>query len=72
MSRYVFSKKAENDLIGIYRYGFLNHGEQQAERYQESLKEKCQFFADNPLFCRERDEFTPPVRIHHHYKRVAA
>ena len=70
MTLYVFSREAENDLIEIYRYGFLNHGERQAERYQEALKEKCQFLADNPLLCRERDEFTPPVRIHHHKKHL--
>lgn len=70
MSLYVFSEKAENDLIEIYRYGFLHHGERQAELYQQSLKEKCQFLADNPLLYRERKEFTPPVRIHHHKKHL--
>lgn len=70
MSLYVISKQAENDLIEIYRYGFLNHGEQQAERYQASLKEQCRFVADNPLLCRERDEFKPPVRIRHHKKHL--
>jgi toxin ParE1/3/4 len=39
MRQYVFSKKAEKDLIEIYRYGFLNHDEQKAELYVESLKE---------------------------------
>lgn len=68
MGRYVFSKEAESDLKDIYRYGFLNHGERQADRYQKSLKEKSQFLADNPFLCRERDEFKPPVRIHHHKK----
>ncbi len=70
MGLYVFSKEAENDLIEAYRYGLLNHGERQAELYQESLKQKCQFLADNPLLCRERDEFMPPVRIHHHKKHL--
>ena len=31
MSLYVFSKKAENDLIEIYRYGFINYGENRAD-----------------------------------------
>jgi len=70
MIRYVFSKETENDLIEIYRYGFLNHSERQAERYQKSLKEKCQFLADNPRLYREREEFSPPVRIHHHKKHL--
>ena len=70
MGRYVFSKKAEKDLIEIYHYGFLNHDEQKAELYVESLKEKCQALADNPFLYRERKEFTPPVRIYHHKKHL--
>ena len=70
MGRYVFSKKAEKDLIEIYRYGFLNHGEQQADFYTEALKQKCQFLADNPFLYRERNEFTPPVRMYHHKKHL--
>ncbi len=30
MSRYVFSKEAENDLVETYRYGFINYGENKA------------------------------------------
>jgi toxin ParE1/3/4 len=70
MGRYIFSKETENDLQGIYRYGFLEHGEEQAERYSASLKEKCQLLADTPYLYRERHEFTPPVRIHHHKKHL--
>lgn len=70
MGRYVFSKKAEEDLIEIYRYGFLKHSEQQANQYSDSLKEKCQFLSDTPLLYRERYEFTPPVRIYHHKKHL--
>lgn len=70
MGQYVFSKKAENDLIEIYRYGFLNHGEKQANLYSEALKEKCQFLSDTPLLYRERNEFIPPVRIYHHKKHL--
>jgi toxin ParE1/3/4 len=70
MRKTIFSKKAEKDLIEIYRYGFLNHDEQKAELYIESLKEKCQVLADNPFLYRERKEFTPPVRIYHHKKHL--
>ncbi len=41
MSPYVFSKEAENNLVGIYRYGFINYGENMADLYIEALKEKC-------------------------------
>ncbi len=70
MSGYIFSNETENDLIEIYCYGFLNHGERQAELYQQALKAKCQFLADNPKLYREREEFTPPVRIHPHEKHL--
>jgi toxin ParE1/3/4 len=70
MTSYVFSKKAEADLAETYRYGFVNFGERQADEYSESLKEKCQFLSDNPLLCRERDEFNPPVRIGYHGKHL--
>jgi len=62
---YVFTHQAEQDLIEIYCYSFLNHGQKQADQYAETLKTSCQTLADHPLLCRERNEFTPPVRIHH-------
>ena len=70
MRPYVFSKEAENDLVEIYRYGFINYGEKKADQYIEALKEKCQFLADVPNFCPDRDEFNPPVKIHHHRKHL--
>ncbi len=44
MSLYVFSNEAENDLIEIYRYGFINNGDSKADLYIDALKEKCQFY----------------------------
>lgn len=70
MSRYVFSKQAEHDLIEIYRYGFLTYGEIKADLYINALKDKCEFLAENPSLCRERQELTPPVRICHHKKHL--
>jgi len=70
MSRYVFSKQAENDLIEIYRYGFLTYGENKADLYINALKDKCEFLAANPSLYRERCEFIAPVRIYHHKKHL--
>jgi len=70
MSLYVFSKEAENDLLEIYRYGFINYGESKVDLYIEVLKEKCQFLADMPNLGPDRDEFNPPVKIHHHRKHL--
>ncbi len=64
------SKEAENDLVEIYRYGVINYGENKADQYIEALKEKCQFLADVPNLCPDRDEFNPSVKIHHHSKHL--
>ncbi len=65
MSRYVFSNEAEIDLVKIYRYGFITYGENKADLYIEALKGKCQFLADMPNLSPDRDEFNPPIKIHH-------
>ena len=70
MARYVLSVKTEEDIVDIYRYGFLEYGETAAEHYQESLAKKLHYLAQNPLACSLREEFTPPVRINHHRKHL--
>ena len=70
MRLYIFSKEAENDLMEIYHYGFLNYGESKADLYISALKDQCQFLSCNPSICRERKELTPPVRIYHHKKHL--
>jgi toxin ParE1/3/4 len=59
MPRTIFSKKAEADLAEIYRYGFVNFGERQADQYADGMWGKCQLLPENPLLYRERDEFNP-------------
>lgn len=34
------TKRAEDDIKGIYKYSFLNFGEEQAEKYYEGLQRK--------------------------------
>lgn len=70
MSLYVFSTEAENDLMEIYHYGFLNYGENKADLYINTLKAQCLLLSANPYLCRERKELTPPVRIYHHKKHL--
>ncbi len=62
---YKLTPEAENDLIDIYVYGFLNFGEIQAEQYFSELENSFIVLSQTPLICRERAEFSPPVRIHH-------
>ncbi len=67
---YKLTSKAENDLIEIYVYGFQKFGERQAEKYFSELEDCFQVLNTSPLICRERIEFTPPVRIHHHGRHL--
>lgn len=57
---------AEQDLIDIWVYTFNKWGEAQANEYLDELDETIRLIAEQPLLCRERHEFDPPVRIHHH------
>jgi toxin ParE1/3/4 len=67
---YKTTPEAENDLIGIYVYGFKSFGEGQAEKYFSEMEGCFQLLSETPLICRERTEFTPPVRIHHHGRHL--
>ena len=63
-----FSQAAEADIIDSYLYGLVNFGQAQAERYEANLKKVVGLIADNPRMARERTEYRPSVRIHHHGK----
>jgi len=67
---YKLTPEAEKDLTEIYLYGFLNFGEAQAEAYFAELEDCFQLLSKTPLICRERSEFSPPVRIHHHGRHL--
>jgi toxin ParE1/3/4 len=61
---YSLSRKAEEDILGIYFDGIQHFGLMQADRYHRQLEEVFEFLAENPRVARERTEITPPVRIH--------
>lgn len=63
--RYKLTFEAASDLTEIYVHGFLKFGETQAEKYFAELEDCFAVLSNAPLICRERAEFTPPVRIHH-------
>ena len=67
---YKTTPEADNDLIGIYVHGFKYFGEEQAEKYFSELEDRFQLLSETPLICRERTEFIPPVRIHHHGRHL--
>ena len=66
MPRVTKQVQAEQDLLEIWLYTFKAWGEQQADDYLDELDTAMQLLAEQPLMCRERLEFTPPVRIHRH------
>ncbi len=63
-----FTQQAEADIIDSYNYGFVNFGREQADRYEQGLRQIFDIISDNPRLAAERLEYDPPVRIHHHAK----
>lgn len=61
---------AEDDLIGIWLYGYEQWGIAQADRYADDLEAQFILLASSPEMCRERAEFKPPVRIHNHVSHL--
>lgn len=55
---------AEEDLARIWRYGAESWGVEQANRYADGLFALFDLLSSFPEMARERNEFTPPVRIH--------
>ncbi len=70
MTRFKLSRKAAQDLKEIYQYGYREYGEKRADNYVDGLEKTFAVLADNPLLCRERFEFVPPVRIHPHNRHL--
>lgn len=61
---YILSKKAEEDIIGVFLDGAGRFGIAQAEHYMDELEKSLEFLSNNPEAARQRFELTPPVRIH--------
>jgi len=61
---YVLSRKAEEDVVGIFLDGIEKFGLAQADKYHSKLEACFEFLASNPFAAAERIEFRPVVRIH--------
>jgi len=48
MAKYELTKKAVQDLNGIWEYTLENWSERQADKYYDMLLDICQDIADNP------------------------
>lgn len=58
------TRSAEQDLINIYVEGYHRFGEAQAEAYAAKLHSTFSLLAEFPELAREREELSPPVRVH--------
>jgi toxin ParE1/3/4 len=63
-SRWTIRPAAESDLADIWTHGAATWGESQAEHYADGQFALFDLLAEYPEMAREREEFTPPVRIH--------
>lgn len=63
-SAWLVRPAAEADLVEIWTQGAATWGIDQAERYADGLFALFDLLAEFPEMAKEREEFTPPVRIH--------
>ena len=61
---YRLTNAAAEDVAAIFVRGAAEYGLAQAEKYHAGLERIFEFLAANPRAARERDEFSPPVRLH--------
>ncbi|KEA03433.1 type II toxin-antitoxin system RelE/ParE family toxin [Rhizobium rhizogenes] len=62
--RFSLFVEAEEDIIAIAEQGVRLFGSVQARRYHDELFSLLDLIAANPRMAREREEISPPVRIH--------
>lgn len=62
--RFKLSVEAEEDIIAIAEQGVRVFGSAQARRYHDELFAVLDLIAANPRIAHEREEISPPVRIH--------
>jgi toxin ParE1/3/4 len=62
--RFSLSVEAEEDIIAFTEQGISIFGSLQAKRYHDDLFAVLELIAANPRMAREREEISPPVRIH--------
>lgn len=58
MAKFNLTKKAVEDLSGIWNYTLDKWSEQQADRYYSQLMEFCKQIADNPTVGKKYDQVT--------------
>lgn len=76
MGAYRLTRKADEDLAGLYRYGIETFGIERADRYFDSLIARLEEIADGPRQFQETDYREGYRRSVHHphtiYYRIIA
>ena len=67
---YSLSKKADKDFEGIYRYTYKEFGEQQADKYTDSLEACFLLLCDNPTIGRNVDIISKGLYQHEHQEHT--
>ena len=67
---YRLTPKVFEDLDEVWRYTAENWTLDQADHYIDGLAQTFDMIASMPTLSRERIEFDPPVRIHHHQSHL--
>ena len=63
---YRLAPRALDDLDDVWRFSAETWSIEQADRYIDDLTRVFETIAAMPTLARERNAFTPPVRIHVH------
>ena len=70
MANYKLNEEAEEDIGQLYRYGILNFGLKEADRYYDGLFEHFDKLAENPRLFWVVDHIRPGYRRHPIYCRL--
>ena len=62
MSKFVLSKKADDDLAGIFEYGIVNFGIERATEYLLGINDKFNLISNNKELGRTADEISKDLK----------
>ncbi len=68
--KYKLSKRADKDFKGIYKYTYKKFGEQQADKYTDSLEQCFSLLSEMPTIGRNVDYIKKGVLRHEHQKHT--
>lgn len=70
MSSYQVTERAAREIFEIFLFSIERFGVNQAERYEQSLRDCFSLLAENPRLGRRSDSISPGLRRHEHGSHV--